>query len=222
MISKYVALLGLYALTVCLEILGLPAGWTWGQISTPFVLIGLLAQLGLFMVALCLPDPGASIHHQYDPADTDSDGVNPRSYRQSRQSSRGPLLGVGILVLAFLGGTAMVGTSGCAAAQPQPADRSPAAARAQKAQQIEQRVGEFQQSVIDGQRAGKITTEDARTLVTWTVTTVKAIQQWRQDGVMNWYTTAAAGWTQVRPIVVANPTMSSWASVIDGLLAGGF
>lgn len=83
------------------------------------------------------------------------------------------------------------------------------------ADQALQRVGEFQQAVIDGQQAGKIKVHDAQVLVQWTV----SIAQTLKATPSGWQATVTTGWASIRPGVLNVPALAPWVSTLDIVFA---
>lgn len=104
---------------------------------------------------------------------------------------------------------------------------TPEGQRAFNADQIVQRLGEFQSAVIDLSRAGKIKLEDARIIVAWVsgdknatppvtgvIDILRAYPASGPTGLVN------ASWQTARPRVVAVPDLADWVPVLDQLLGG--
>lgn len=113
---------------------------------------------------------------------------------------------IGILLVVLL--------SGGACASHVPPNLTPAASAAYTADQIVKRIGEAQQAVIDASDANKINVADARTIVLWTRTTLKALG----EAPNGWQAVALAGWPDVRALLLANATLSPWVPTLDDLL----
>lgn len=92
------------------------------------------------------------------------------------------------------------------------------------ADQVVQRLGEFQNAVIDGRQAGKVTLADARAIVSWisgdrnaspsllgAVDILKTVPQ-------GWRATVQTSWQAIRSRVLAIPDLATWVPIIDGLL----
>lgn len=104
--------------------------------------------------------------------------------------------------------------------------QTPQGKAAYRADQVVTRLGEFQNAVIDAGRANKLTQADARAIVAWISGDVRATPP--VTGAIDVLNTAPQGakatleasWATVRPRVLANPTLASWAPIIDSLLQG--
>jgi hypothetical protein len=104
--------------------------------------------------------------------------------------------------------------------------KTPEGVAAWKADQVVQRLGEFQNVVIDGQRTGKVKTADARTIVSWisgdsSATPPKAgALDVLSHAPTGWKEVVQRGWIVVRPAVVNNASIAGWAPTIDSLVNG--
>ena len=83
------------------------------------------------------------------------------------------------------------------------------------ADQVLQRVGEFQTAVIDGQIANKITVSDARALVAWTVDVAQILKATPSG----WQVTVTASWNAIRPQAQAIPAIAPYVSTLDLVIA---
>lgn len=97
-----------------------------------------------------------------------------------------------------------------------PATLTPPAQAAFSAQQVVQRIGELQQTVIDLSDRGTIPVPIARAIVQQTTTTLKALAGPPQD----WKTLARQFWAAARPQVASLPALAQWLSVLDALIGG--
>lgn len=106
--------------------------------------------------------------------------------------------------------------------------QTPAGKAAYSAVQVEIRLGEFQNAVIDAEGVNKINTADARAIVTWIsgdVTTeppTLGAVDILGASPGGWKETVRASWLVVRPKVLKSPALVTWATVIDMLLEGVF
>jgi hypothetical protein len=95
--------------------------------------------------------------------------------------------------------------------------------RAYTADQIVQRLGEFQNAVIDAQRANKVKTEDARIIVQWLSgdgAQWPGAFQVLKTAPQGWPTSLLSSWNGLRAKVAAIPALSTWADIIDQLIQG--
>jgi hypothetical protein len=127
---------------------------------------------------------------------------------------------VPVILLAAALGLASLGSGGCA----QLHLRSPfgmpssvttdAGRQAYTADQIVQQVAIFQHTVVDLADRGVISVTTARSIVAWTVATLRTIQA----SPNGWEATVREGWRQVRPKVVELPAVAPWGPTIDALI----
>lgn len=91
---------------------------------------------------------------------------------------------------------------------------SPAARTAYTANEIVNRVGEFQSLVIDFSDKGIIPVASARQIVSWSVASLKTIKAFPSG----WQASVLAGYKAVRPMIVDIPAIANWVPIIDGLI----
>lgn len=198
----------------------------WSDVATPGFVAGLLIQIASAITAIFVGAPGATDALTRANQNTDMANATTRALladpidmgKVDPKRFVGTGTGDGMKVPMILLALCLVGGSIACAPAVQPVNVSPQAVRAQQAQQVIQRIGELQQAVIDGQQLGKIKTEDARVIVTWTVASLKALR----DAPQGWVQSVATGWTQVRPMLLRDPNLSIWVSVVDQLIQGGW
>lgn len=214
---KHYMLLSGFIGALAIQIGGLQHGWH-DAVSPAFV-AGLLLQISTMLGALYAGAPGATgqmtdkRNPDQLPEATGVSGLSPVKDLGRLQGPPAVLLALG---LCLGGGLFLPACAGNTSAVVQPV-RPPEVVRAQQAGEVIQRIGELQQVVIDGQRMGKIKTEDARVIVTWTVATIKRLK----EAPAGWAVVALGGWQDVRTTLLRDPNLSIWVGVVDELLKGG-
>lgn len=106
-------------------------------------------------------------------------------------------------------------TSAPGCAHPPPTLTTPAQA-AYTAAQVVQRIGEFQQAVIDASDAGRLPVAIAREIVQQTTATLQALA----GPPTNWKDIVRQFWGAERPHLLAQPPLASWVAMLD-LIVGG-
>ncbi len=98
---------------------------------------------------------------------------------------------------------------------------SPAGRQAYTANQIAQRVGELQNTVIQAELTGAIPESAALIIVRFTVSAEKTLQ----TVPAGWQATVMAGWAETKklvpPEVQASPILAAVWGAVDVILAGG-
>jgi hypothetical protein len=97
-----------------------------------------------------------------------------------------------------------------------PTIQTPQARAAFSADVAVQRVGEFQQVVIDLSDAGTINVGDARQIVGWCIDAAIVLRTMPQGPSA----TIVTGWARVRPQVARVPALQPWLDTIDVLIQG--
>lgn len=91
---------------------------------------------------------------------------------------------------------------------------SPAARTAYTANEVVNRIGEFQSLVIDLSDKNIIPVSSARQIVSWSVASLKTIKAFPSG----WQATVLAGYKAVRPMIADIPAIANWVPIIDGLV----
>lgn len=98
--------------------------------------------------------------------------------------------------------------------------------RAYTANEVVLRLGEFQDVVIDSQKAGRISTETSREIVTWLSGDISTtpprigVFETLKQAPNGWPTTLFAGYQIIRPKIFDIEFLRPWVPVIDSLVAG--
>jgi hypothetical protein len=178
-----------------LDQLGLPL--TDSQKHTVMVVCGLIAYLSGKLATSPLPGKN------------DAQTVDP-----SKLSRTGPAV---VLALALA-------APFVAACHPPATIQSPQARAAYTADQVVQQLGNFQNFVIDSQRAGRVKLDDARDLVTWISGDASAnppvvgLMDTIAADPTNYLAIAAQSWGRWRLRVLNIPALATWVPTLDGFL----